>query len=82
MASIMGLIKLPKGMIVEMKLGIDKKMQSKVLIEAELVEQIDKSYIQHYSFLSVHPSVCPLREVSGNVLISRHKRLYIWPSSV
>ena len=30
-----------------------------------------------YSCLSVRPSVCPLRKVSGNDLTSTHKRLYI-----
>ena len=41
----MGVIKLPEGAIVEVELSIDKKstnMQSKVLMEAELVEQINK----------------------------------------
>ena len=36
------------------------------------------SYVHNYSCLSI----CPLREVSGNNLILRHKMLYIWPSSV
>ena len=42
---------MPKGAIVELALRIEKKlmnMQSKVLIEAELVEQINKClYISH-----------------------------------
>ena len=40
----MGVIELPKGAIVELEFSIDRKpmnMQSKVLIKAELVEQID-----------------------------------------
>ena len=40
-----GMVELPKGMIIELELRIDKKptnMQTKVLIEAELVEQVDK----------------------------------------
>ena len=43
----MGVIKLPKCAIIELELSIDKKlmnMWSKVLIQAELVEQINKQY--------------------------------------
>ena len=41
----MGMVELPKDAIVELELSIDKNptnMQTKELIEAELVEQIDK----------------------------------------
>ena len=41
----MGVVELPEGVIVELELSIDKKptnMRSKALMEAELVEQIDK----------------------------------------
>ena len=41
----MGVVELPEGAIVELKLGIDRKpknMRSKVLLEAELVQKIDK----------------------------------------
>ena len=41
----MGVVELPEGAIVELELSINKKptnMRSKVLMEAELVEQINK----------------------------------------
>ena len=41
----LGVVKLPEGAIIELELGINKKptkMQAKMLIEAELFEQIDK----------------------------------------
>ena len=41
----MGVVKLPEGAIVQLKLSIDRKptnMQSKVLLEAEQVQQIHK----------------------------------------
>ena len=41
----MGVVELPEGVIVELKLTIDRKptnTQSKVLLEAELVQKIDK----------------------------------------
>ena len=41
----LGVVKLPEGAIVELELGIDKKptkMRAKMLIEAELVELINK----------------------------------------
>ena len=41
----LGVVELPEGAIVELELGIDRKpanMRSTMLIEAELVEQIDK----------------------------------------
>ena len=41
----MGMVELPGGAIVELKLRIDRKptnMRSKVLLEAELVQKIDK----------------------------------------
>ena len=41
----MGVVELPEGVIVELKLTIDRKptnMQSKVLLEAELVQKINK----------------------------------------
>ena len=41
----MGVVALPKGAIIELELRIDKKqtnMQTKVPIEAELVEQVNK----------------------------------------
>ena len=40
-----GMVELPEGAIVELELSIDKKptnMLSKVLVEAKLVEQINK----------------------------------------
>ena len=44
----MGVVKLPEGAIVELKLSIDRKptnVQSKVLLEAEQVQQIHKYII-------------------------------------
>ena len=41
----MGMTDLPKGVIIELELRIDKKptnMQMEVMIEAKLVEQVDK----------------------------------------
>ena len=40
--------------------------------------------IQGYHYIKiiiVCPCVCPLREVSGNELTPRNKRLYLWPLS-
>ena len=38
----MGMVKLPEGAIVELKLRIDRNMRSKVLLEAELVQKTNK----------------------------------------
>ena len=43
--------------------------------------EVSPSLYKDYSCLSMSPSVCPLREVSGNNLIPRNKRLCLWPLS-
>ena len=45
----MGVVELPEGAIIELKLRIDRKptnMRWKVLLEAELVQKIDKKFTQ------------------------------------
>ena len=47
----MSVVELPKGTIIELELRIDKKptnMRTKVLIEAELFEQVDKYLYSSY----------------------------------